>query len=54
MEKELKDALEKIKDPNSDVIKETYKLGFMACIRSIEDKGFEGLSERLREEHSKI
>lgn len=35
-------------------IKETFKIGFMACIESIEDKGNFELAKLLRQEHSQI
>lgn len=35
-------------------IKEAFKLGFLACIKSIEDKGYNKLALYLKTEHSKI
>ena len=49
--------LEKMKEnlnKGNNPIQEAFKLGFMACIESIEDKGFKKLSTILRMEHSKL
>lgn len=37
-----------------NIVTESFKLGFMACIESLEDKGHSELAKTLREEHSKI
>jgi len=37
-----------------NIVTESFKLGFMTCIESIEDKGHSELAKILRREHSKI
>lgn len=50
---ELEKTKLKIKNGN-ETIKEVFKLGFMACIESIEDKKVYDLAKTLRKEHQKI
>lgn len=53
MGKELENAKKAIMS-GKNPLEETFKIGFMACIEAIEDKGFSELAILLRKEHSQI
>lgn len=48
--KNTKEAISKGNNP----IKEAFKLGFIACIQSLEDKGYNELATTLKHEHSQL